>query len=541
MSAQRGRSTAGGPPRAGRPIHGGVPGAGPAPRDTSGRGSTRPGQEALPVRHLAERFPGLMSHLLAMGVPVEGNEDSSLAFLCEEAGLDPAEVMASLGRPREVEGRIAAVRRIEVVGGQDKDGRPEAVRSLVLEPGQAVALVGATGSGKSQLLADVESMAQGDSPSRRVILLDGAPPSEELRWSPSARPVAQVSQGMRFLLDVAVGAFLEMHAASRGAADPRALAEEAVQAACGLCGEPFSAQTQLATLSGGQSRALMIADAALISASPIILIDEIENAGIDREKALGFLVGQGKIALLATHDPLLALRADRRVVLVNGSMKEVVTSSASERGAIEWLEEQDREIVRIRDCLRRGERIDVPGVGAGRRRPEPGDAPEVARERKERMLPQSAERPTAHSTPDPRRDAPRRGGVRPAGAGGQERPGRTLPLPADETWAPRPPGPTRDAARSASARPARTGTQERPRRVVPQPGAVPPPPAPDGPRAGATPDARRRPGAIQAWAAPAKRQESPLMEALRGGARFAARGLLRRLMMFPEDLEDWRK
>ena len=34
----------------------------------------------------------------------------------------------------------------------------------------------------------------------------------------------------------------------------------------------------------GQTRALMIADTALVSASPIVLIDEIENAGIDRRR-----------------------------------------------------------------------------------------------------------------------------------------------------------------------------------------------------------------------------------------------------------------
>ena len=330
--------------------------------DTSGRGSISPGQEALPIRHLARILPGLAQHLEGMGIPVDGNEDSSLAFLCEEAGLDPVDVLSSLGAPELEESPIVLVTRIDVVGGTDKDGNAEAVDRLVLEPGQAVALVGATGSGKSQLLADVESLAQGDSPSGRVILLDGKRPDDDLRWSPSARPVAQVSQGMRFLLDISVGEFLEMHASARGAADPTELAREVIDAACGLCGEPFAATTQLATLSGGQSRALMISDAAMVSASPIILVDEIENAGIDREKALGFLVGQGKIALLATHDPLLALRADRRIVLSNGAMREVLPASPHEQSALGWLENHDRELMRMREILRCGGRIGKPGA-----------------------------------------------------------------------------------------------------------------------------------------------------------------------------------
>lgn len=331
-------------------------------RDSSGRGSISPGQEALPIRHLARTLPGLTEHLEGMGVPIDGNEDSSLAFLCEEAGLDPLDVLSSLGEPEPEESPMVRVTRIDVIGGTDKSGRPEAVERLVLEPGQAVALVGATGSGKSQLLADVESLAQGDSPSGRVILLDGQKPDDELRWSPAARPVAQVSQGMRFLLDISVGEFLVMHASARGAADPAELAGQVVEAACGLCGEPFTAQTQLATLSGGQSRALMISDAAMVSASPIILVDEIENAGIDREKALSFLVGQGKIALLATHDPLLALRADRRIVLSNGAMKEVLPSSPHEQSALTWLEDHDRQLMGMREVLRGGGRIGKPGA-----------------------------------------------------------------------------------------------------------------------------------------------------------------------------------
>jgi hypothetical protein len=42
-------------------------------------------------------------------------------------------------------------------------------------------------------------------------------------------------------------------------------------------------------LSGGQTRSLLIADAVVIGNSPIILLDEIENAGIHKTKALELL------------------------------------------------------------------------------------------------------------------------------------------------------------------------------------------------------------------------------------------------------------
>ena len=56
-------------------------------------------------------------------------------------------------------------------------------------------------------------------------------------------------------------------------------------------------------LSGGQSRALMIADTAYISESPIVLIDEIENAGVDRRQAIELLAKKEKIIFVSTHDP----------------------------------------------------------------------------------------------------------------------------------------------------------------------------------------------------------------------------------------------
>ena len=59
--------------------------------------------------------------------------------------------------------------------------------------------------------------------------------------------------------------------------------EEIISAANKLAGEQFDLTTAITALSGGQSRALMIADTAILSSSPIVLIDEIENAGIDRK------------------------------------------------------------------------------------------------------------------------------------------------------------------------------------------------------------------------------------------------------------------
>lgn len=114
----------------------------------------------------------------------------------------------------------------------------------------------------------------------------------------------------------------------------------------------------ITALSGGQSRALMIADTAILSRSPIILIDEIENAGIDRQRALALLLSEEKIVLMATHDPVLALMADRRLVIKNGGIASVVETTEEERSILAELKSLDEKVLSYRTRLRRGERLD---------------------------------------------------------------------------------------------------------------------------------------------------------------------------------------
>ncbi len=121
-----------------------------------------------------------------------------------------------------------------------------------------------------------------------------------------------------------------------------------------LAGEKFTLDTKVTQLSGGQSRSLMIADTALLSSSPIILIDELENAGIDRREAIKLLVGNEKIVLMSTHDPLLALRADKRVVIRNGGIAKVIETTAEEEEALHRIEAIDSALLDIRNQLRGG-------------------------------------------------------------------------------------------------------------------------------------------------------------------------------------------
>ncbi len=244
---------------------------------------------------------------------------------------------------------------ITILAGQDKYGNKENFEELVIQKGQIVSIVGPTGSGKSRLLADIEWAANQDTPTKRTVLINSEIPDKSLRFSTSNKLVAQLSQNMNFVMDLSVREFLELHAQSRMVEKEEEIINRIITAANELAGEKFNLETPVTGLSGGQSRALMIADTAILSTSPIILIDEIENAGIDRKKALKLLVNEEKIVLMATHDPSLALMAEKRIVIKNGGIYKVVKTEEEEKEILSKLEKMDVIINTMRAKLRQGD------------------------------------------------------------------------------------------------------------------------------------------------------------------------------------------
>jgi len=311
----------------------------------------------LSVSGLLADWPYADGFLAERGCDPETAADAALTDLLDADGLRAlAEFLTEM--ESFLSGDEATVESIAVQGGRDKGGDPEPVRELTARVGEVVCIVGPTGSGKSRLLADIEWVARGDTPTGRRVLVDGAEGDERWRTSGDRKLVAQLSQNMNFVMDMGVGDFLALHAESRNAENAEAKVRTIWEEANALAGEPFALDTPVTSLSGGQSRALMIADTAVLSRSPVVLIDEIENAGIDRQKALEILVGRDKIVLMATHDPILALMGDRRVVIRNGGMAAVVEPSAAERANLAELRALDARMMGLRQRLRAGERLD---------------------------------------------------------------------------------------------------------------------------------------------------------------------------------------
>lgn len=322
----------------------------------------------LTLRELEEKYPFIINYFEENRLHVEGFENKTFEDYLnhfseeeiEEWGIDIenireglieyiSQMIEFLGLEEE-----KGIESLTIVAGTNKFGVKEGFEEFTINKSEIVSIVGPTGSGKSRLLADIEWAAQGDTPTNRRILINGQVPDMKWRYSSNNKLVAQLSQNMNFVMDLTVHEFLELHAQSRMVENEKEVIKEIIEAANNLSGEKFDLNTQITSLSGGQSRALMIADTAILSSSPIVLIDEIENAGIDRKKALNLLVSSDKIVLIATHDPILALMADKRIVIKNGGIDKIIETSKEEKKVLGELEKMDNIIQNMRNDLRKG-------------------------------------------------------------------------------------------------------------------------------------------------------------------------------------------
>jgi len=168
--------------------------------------------------------------------------------------------------------------------------------------GDVVSIVGPKGSGKTTLINDIELFADGSTPTGRRVFINGLAPKPEYRDDPAHHPIALITQHTNFLSDLPAQDFLSIHAEIRssnsGATDEAVAGTMAF--ANSLTGEAILPEYRMTELSGRQARALLIADAVVIGNTPIVLLDEIENAGIHRMRALELLHEYRKIETVAT-------------------------------------------------------------------------------------------------------------------------------------------------------------------------------------------------------------------------------------------------
>lgn len=256
-------------------------------------------------------------------------------------GLSAAEEIFAVleTEPREAGTRdVPATPRLELDGVTVRHaGRGEpslAGASLVVEPGETVALVGPSGVGKSTLLQVVLGFAVPDEGHVRVGGTDLAELSperwrERIAWVPQ-RPhlfAGTIAENVRLARpdadDEAVAAALRDAGASDFVAD-------LPQGALTLLGEDG------AGLSAGQRQRLALARAFLAD-RPLLLLDE-PTANLDGETEAGIVeavrrLAAGRTVLLVVHRPALLSVADRVVRLEPGSAPSgVATAQAGAAG-----------------------------------------------------------------------------------------------------------------------------------------------------------------------------------------------------------------
>ena len=234
--------------------------------------------------------------------------------------------------PAESDGNYSAERaeghiELRSVGVRYGEEGPAALDgvSLLIEPGQIVALVGPSGSGKTTLANLLPRFVQ---PTQGRVLLDGHDVSE-WRLDALRRQFALVSQDVVMFNDT-----LAANIALGGSVDAERLSR--CVAAANLTGLvaalPAGLETVVGhnavTLSGGQRQRLAIAR-ALYKDAPVLILDEATSAldtASERQvqEALHRLMA-GRTTLIVAHRLSTIEHADRVVVLDHGRLIEMGT------------------------------------------------------------------------------------------------------------------------------------------------------------------------------------------------------------------------
>ena len=250
----------------------------------------------------------------------------------------------------------SSIREVTILPGRSRSGEPERFEAITIRPGDTISIVGPTGSGKSALINDIEVFARGDTATGRTVLVNGAYPPEEFVRDPAHKPVALITQNTRCLADLSVAEFLSMHVRSRRIADDR-IVDRTIALANEFTGEPILPDARMTALSGGQTRSLLVADAVMIAAAPIILLDEVENAGIFKERVIEVLRDAGKAVVFVTHAPLVSLLSARRIVMRDGAVDRIIEPDGREIAALREARRLDDILRRMREEIRAGNLI----------------------------------------------------------------------------------------------------------------------------------------------------------------------------------------
>lgn len=208
--------------------------------------------------------------------------------------------------------------------GEENEVRALDGVSLSIDYGEFVAIVGASGSGKSTMMNILGCL---DVPTRGSYLLDGTPIEKRTENELSdirSRKISFIFQGYNLIPSLTVwqNVALPMAYQKVPLAERRQRAYDALDA----MGIASRAESRPTVLSGGQQQRVAIAR-AIATGSPIIMADEPTGAldsktGQQVLDILRTLHKNGTTVILITHDNGIAAKAKRVVRLQDGHIIE---------------------------------------------------------------------------------------------------------------------------------------------------------------------------------------------------------------------------
>lgn len=196
--------------------------------------------------------------------------------------------------------------------------------NLVVWPGEHVAITGPSGSGKSTLLNLLGLL---DRPTTGTLEIDGmglGQASERDRSAVRARQIGFVFQAFHLLPHRA--AIENVMLAQVYADQPRRQRRRAAMAALAQVGLAHRAYALPTALSGGERQRVAIAR-ALVNQPSLLLCDEptgnLDSATTgELMELLGSLHAAGATLVVITHNPVVAARAERRIIIRDGRLTE---------------------------------------------------------------------------------------------------------------------------------------------------------------------------------------------------------------------------
>jgi len=194
---------------------------------------------------------------------------------------------------------------------------------LVVRPGETVAIVGPSGSGKSSLIAVAAGLETPTSGSVSLFGQDLAALDEDGRARLRRNRVSLVFQSFHLLPNMT---------AEENIAAPLEIAGimnafEVAEAWLKLVGLSARAKHYPHQLSGGEQQRVALARA--LAARPALLFADEPTGNLDAANAhtvadlmFKLVAKTGAALVLVTHDPDIAIRADRQVIMADGRIVE---------------------------------------------------------------------------------------------------------------------------------------------------------------------------------------------------------------------------